>query len=634
LKKIHPSFVIYAAGFILTALWFLHTDPHVNEEALHHFYQPLLRTLNILVHFGYERLDLLAEAHHGPYPYGIYIFPLFFYSLGLSALVQNFPFLVNLLLLLVYSLAAHIAFPEKKRSAFFYLLFFSFPLFQIDLKGFSPHSWNAGLCFLMLLLFERYEQDKKRFTGLMAVLCGIFCFSLKHYGFFLLFLYFVCRIWVNFCRKELNFSYFGHFLCIFVFGAFFYPNNRFFNYAQTNFEHYANSALSATLFVFLLFVGLLFLTTHLIRRFQNSLVSVRIAGRPGFIICHGVLFFLFFGMILPDVSSRPWLFYLFFLIFALSAVWVFLYSLPENFFWYVIFYAFLGGGYFLYLFAPCHSSFFVLPALIAFLIGVREDLSRTFGALLIFCGLVLSNFFPSISTIKRVFSNRSSDHIKWVLQERLLNSRIWNPLSWRAVPMNKLRREIQQLVLPCVAEDWPVYAVTTNMEILTQAELNWPPYLFLDNVPGFGEAAEAEFRSNGLGQTFLRWHESGLVPLFFEPLPDSFLATRANDLMTFQWLEKYFAGLVPLQNGAGLPGIVGDAWLDFLRQRDLLKEYDSLLLPVEEPVLRVYWQRCKYGDLSLSVKKGIFSPEPIVLRELAASENSIYSLKNQNSEGG
>jgi hypothetical protein len=172
------------------------------------------------------------------------------------------------------------------------------------------------------------------------------------------------------------------------------------------------------------------------------------------------------------------------------------------------------------------------------------------------------------------------------------------------------------------------------MEILTQAELNWPPYLFLDNVPGFGEAAEAEFRSNGLGQTFLRWHESGLVPLFFEPLPDSFLATRANDLMTFQWLEKYFAGLVPLQNGAGLPGIVGDAWLDFLRQRDLLKEYDSLLLPVEEPVLRVYWQRCKYGDLSLSVKKGIFSPEPIVLRELAASENSIYSLKNQNSEGG
>jgi hypothetical protein len=384
------EFTIYTAALLFTFVWFLISDAYVNEEPLHTFYQPLLRALNILRVMGSDGFEQIIATHHGYYPYGIYFMPFLLHYTGLNSLVTAHPEIVVLLQLLLWCAICHNFFPRPEQSVLFFLLCFSFPLFTVSLKSFSPHSWNVVTGILFVFFFERYEK-KACLRDLFYSFCaGVLCVSIKHFGLVIISLFFLCKLWERLCFK-LRISHFPLFvLCVMSAGLLFYPHEQLWWYVNVMFSHHAHFSVFDGFLLLGLFVALLAASVFMVRHARTRIFcslspakvefsGFRLAGRELFVLFHILLVVFYFLYAFPFFVASAGIFYVFLLLLTVFGILCLIFCRQDSCFLYALFYAGLGAACFFYLFA--HHIYFLVCIRLKW-VGVKPSV------------MLLSGFFP------------------------------------------------------------------------------------------------------------------------------------------------------------------------------------------------------------------------------------------------
>jgi hypothetical protein len=608
-----PELLLYSGAVILTVCWFVLTDAHVNEQALHTLYLPFVRTLRILDYFSFDGLELLKEVHHGNYPYGIYILPLLFYVTGLGFLGTSWPFLLCILLLSLFASACFLAFPATKPSMKLFVLIFSFPLFQISLKSFSPHSWNVLFGLLMVILLESAEEEKGggffRFRYLCGILCGILCVAVKHFGALIVILYFVCHLCMALCHRKPFFHYLsGLFLCLFA-GSFFYSGEGFWFYIEVMFLHNPYFDFFDGIIIISLFLAFSAFIIWWFRRRPLRSSDMKLAGRGLFVWLQIGFFLVYMGLTRPGENGSVY-FYLFFTVFSLSAFWTLFMVPAASMALYAVFYATMGTAWFFFLFAY-HIDFFVFPFLLLFYLSVREGLSRFSLFFLVLCGLFVSNWFEFFQSglYKSV-----PGAVAMGIEERLFNSFSWRPLDWQPMQMKKIRQETAQILHPYLL-DGRVYGLAANMNFKAQQEMNWPPYFFVDGALGREEQTLQEISASDYKECFLRWHEEGRVPVLVEAMNHWNQYESGGNNFELSFFIRELASDKGPAIRADFVSFIGDQFMVFMRETGLLTDYKSYPIPAEYPLLWLHVRK------DLLINSDYDSEEPII---------NIYNKKRHN----
>lgn len=596
--------IVALVALAITALWFVYTDAYMNEQALHTFYQPILRGIHIFQHFFPQGFDLILETHDYPFPYGIYIFPLFFYLLGGGNLILQMPFILCLLLLALLMVACSCSFGSSRQSISLFLLIFCFPLFQVSLKGFSPHSWNTLCGFLFFVFFERFTKTGNRKNLLIAMISGIMCISIKHFGLSIVVLYFLCRIFAALCRRQ---AYVPDLLylcgCVGI-GGLFYPRDGLWGYAKAMFQHNPRFSCTDSLGIVIVFLILISFCIWLVRAKSPLFTARKLAGKWFFIPFYLLFLGLYLALIWQENYQSTHL-YLFLSLYALMTCcswrWIPLNAIGN----YIFFYTSLGMGFFLFLFAS-HIDFLVFPFLILFYLAIQENLVRSCLILLCLSGLIVSNLSNSSSEKLNAYGEISCFAL---VEEHVFNSFSWNPWSWQPRQMNQIKREMEILLNPFLSTNQELTGFCTNMNFKATQEMIWSPYFnFADGLINLGDEKLILEKIIKHGETnfFHDLHQAKRIEIIIEALAhwDQYnenenlnLTYFIEELNTHQELNQALK--------AEFLTYLSQRWLKFLRETQLLKDYNSYLLPADYPLVLLHIRH------NVSSVKGD-SPEPLI----------------------
>lgn len=178
-RKKTAAITFLGCGLFL-GLWIYITHPFPDRDSVSQFYYPFLNYLAASKQIGndFAFLKMLMPVE---YPNAGLLLPAVLSAMGLQDLFIKFPWLINSLLILVFSLSVALISKPKDRHLIIPALFF-FPITQIALKNFNLHSINVIFFFGGLLFHLEYFQCRRRIFLVVAACFFWYACAVKHMG--------------------------------------------------------------------------------------------------------------------------------------------------------------------------------------------------------------------------------------------------------------------------------------------------------------------------------------------------------------------------------------------------------------------------------------------------------------------
>jgi hypothetical protein len=595
-------YVLFALFFgIYLILWFQFTDAHFNEEALLFFMRPVELSVLILSRYGFSEMSLCFEEFDRWYGFGFFFFPALIYGLGLSAVFLENLWLLCVLLAQMVALLPFLLFDDRKKQFFFFLLLFSFPLVQISIKSGSLHSWIVFLMLIAVFLRENRRDYSRASVAGFVVFASLACIF-KHLGFVLLLIYFLASaLHVRASGESLR-RLSGPFLLVLLIAAPFYLSSRPLLYSDLFFGHRSGFGFIDAVFLCLALSLFVYYCRAQIKSIFRRSGGV-FAANPWWLVFWLLLFagfdLLMFSGGLVSIKFR---FYLF-----ISAYFGLIYHLwakvpGERATLYFLFFLSYGFSLFLYIFAH-HIDFFVFPMVIWLYLFCCEYQKKKAIYVFIGLGLLFSNFFPT----QYWFASADLPALH-AFYGRVCASATWSPLNWSEMPINGLKRKMDQIISNYVRfnRKQDLYGLSVDLNTQTVQELNpvkhsdlWSPYFNMNRLPITESELPKEFLLQGKEKIFREWSSKGTVSILMKGMrPDLEFTETAVPLE--EWFVdneyKNFSRMTPGMK-ATLISAIGFSYFAWLQETELLyKHYVAFDIPAKKPYMTVFLHESLLSD--------------------------------------
>jgi|GEM_PF-1205147 len=435
MKRWSSLFFVLSCMLFL-GLWFYKVDPLPDMDSLLKLYWPVLESLERAETESVFKVSV--EEFQGDYPRGPALIPMVIQTFGLGSLFQDFP---HLYFVLPFSIFLTLLFVYPSRDKLIWAGLFFFPMTQICLKDYSPHS-----LILLLHLVGGFAFYRALGSGAGKYLWGAaillwYSMTLKHVGI----VYFLAFLAAAFVSSYRRFSWrlWAAYSFIFLAALPFYPSSGSQRYWTSTKDH---SYLSEFSWLWISLAAIFFLVS-----FSSFLRKQRISTEvfpgslilPGILLCLGLLWdSLSFVSSEYDALTRS-------IVLALVGMGVCLRLVRKWGLGDESAFLFLWPAFHFCIDLTLYSSWLarinhliLAPALVAFACASLR-LSRERGSyFLIVAGLLaVSNFFP-----KQWLESRDSQWLGHTFVHNLFNGHHVNYLGWEKCTVTQQRRDLKSIL--------------------------------------------------------------------------------------------------------------------------------------------------------------------------------------------
>lgn len=430
------SLFFVLSGLLFLGLWFYKVDPLPDKDSLLKLYWPVLESLERAETESVFKVSV--EEFQGDYPRGPALIPMVIQTFGLGSLFQDFP---RLYFVLPFSILLTLLFVYPSRDKLIWAGVFFFPMTQICLKDYSPHSLILLLHLVGGFAFYRNLTGSSRKYLWGAALLLWYSMTLKHVGI-VFYLAFLAAAFVSSFRRFSWRLWVGYSFLLLA-ALPFYPSRGSQRYWTSTKDHSYLSEFSwlwislAAIFFIVSFLSFLRNRTVSTESFPGPLIL------PSILLCIGLLWdSLSFVSSEYDALTRS-------IVLALSGMGVCLRLVRKWGLGDESAFLFLWPAFHFCIDLTLYSSWLarinhliLAPALVAFACASLR-LSRERGSyFLIVAGLLaVSNFFP-----KQWLESRDSQWLGHTFVHNLFNGHHVNYLGWEKCTVTQQRRDLKSIL--------------------------------------------------------------------------------------------------------------------------------------------------------------------------------------------
>lgn len=160
--------------------WISYTNPVPDDEARLQWFLPTINTLVPPADEVAQSGWALEPIFNIYYPHGFEFLIKGIKYAGLTGVVLDNPFVIQLLPILIISIAAFYIFGSGARGRLLVLCTFFFPIFQVSLRSFHARSIYLASIILVLALLTKIWRKRRPSWIFCAFASGVFACSIKH----------------------------------------------------------------------------------------------------------------------------------------------------------------------------------------------------------------------------------------------------------------------------------------------------------------------------------------------------------------------------------------------------------------------------------------------------------------------
>lgn len=435
MKRWSSLFFVFSCLLFL-GLWFHKVDPLPDKDSLLKLYWPVLQSLERAETESVFKVSV--EEFQGDYPRGPALIPMVVQTLGLGSLFQDFPRLYFALPFFIF-LTLLFAYPSRDKLIWAGLFFF--PMTQICLKDYSPHS-----LILLLHLVGGFAFYRGLGGGAGKYLWGAaillwYSMTLKHVGI----VYFLAFLAAAFVSSYRRFSWrlWAGYGFLLLAALPFYPSSGSQRYWTSTKDH---SYLSEFSWLWIS-LGAIFFLVSFLSFLRNRTVSNQVFPGslilPATLLCTGLLWdSLSFVSSEYDALTRS-------IVLALLGMGVCLRLVRKWGLGDESTFLFLWPAFHFCIDLTLYSSWLarinhliLAPALVAFACAsLRLSRERKSYFLMVAGLFAVSNFFP-----KQWLESRDSQWLGHTFVHNLFNGHHVNYLGWERCTVTQQRRKLKSIL--------------------------------------------------------------------------------------------------------------------------------------------------------------------------------------------
>lgn len=599
--------VFFTLNLAFLLSWIYWVSPYPDRDSVSQFYYPMFSTLDWFSTFGWDHEFVRSYFLLKDYPDGLLLLASLIYGFGLGDLVLEFPYVLQLILLIPLMHSCYLLSRGAPGRRFWIASGLALNPFTLYcLRSFSLQSYNVVFAIAAIVLFECYIKSERKRDYAFFLLYATIAASMKHLGLLILLAYLGSNLTQ---RNSGTFKRALIYIVALLPSLYFYNWTGFVRYFAHTKTH--NPGLDWKLWILVLtFSGLvlLLLRTKSLResvllRFQIP-VSVFLTGLTLLIPAIGV------DPAWSDPALVLGLLAFLFILFDLNPGELNGKSVLKNLYIFSLLYFCLAWVFYFALFGRVFFIFF--PSLIIFcaLIGARRK--RT----VLIALFLMGNFFPGVSLMESLFSQAGRN---WVLNAmNCLHLNLW---SWESSQLSQSKETLN---------DW-LSSLDFSEERMLMLTGNLHPHLIkcFEMPPNYLSLAPSLYRLDQLPsdelESFLQQVSSqeledliqqGKLPLIIRSVKGS---PFAQELYMQETMDDLLSNTPKEEIGLALSN-----WLVRQMDREDLLQYYSLLSSQEGQ-----WEI--YGLKELPKRK--FSDNKAsdaLLRSKKIERDSFYNIKENN----
>lgn len=423
---IHLVFFILNLAFLLS--WIYWVCPYPDRDSVSQFYYPMLSTLDWFSTFGWDHEFVRSYFLLKDYPDGLLLLASLIYGLGLGGLVLEFPYILQLILLLPLMHSCYRLSRGAPGRRFWIASSLAFnPVTLYCLRSFSLQSYNVVFAIAAIVLFECYVKSNRKRDYAFFLLYATIAASMKHLGLLILLAYLGSTLTH---RNSATFK--RAMICIVALlpSLYFYNWTGFVSYFAHTKTH--NPGLDWKLWILVLtFSGLVLLLLRTKSQRKSMLFRFQMP------VC---AFLTGLSLLIPAIGVDPaWsdpalvlgLLAFLFTLFDLNPAGMKHNNLLKNLYIFSLLYFCLAWVFYFALFGRVFFIFFPSLFIFCVLIGARRKRAVLIALFL------MGNFFPGISLMESLFSQGGRN---WVLNAmNCLHLNLW---SWERSQLDHSKKKL------------------------------------------------------------------------------------------------------------------------------------------------------------------------------------------------
>lgn len=428
--------------FAVLWIWIKTVHAYPDRDSIHQLFYPVMNYLKASTSIGNDLL-YLQSVMQSDFPWGILVIPWMISACGLQNVFLENPWLLSAFLILPLVLTVWII-PEfeSKRWLILPLIFF-FPPVQLILKNLNLHSFVIlyGLAGLFLML--NYQRTGNKISAIAGILSMIFACSVKHLGLILFLNIWIAHLlWLKRKRKSLPKSILVG-LTIGIAAIQFYPQEAFLPYFQTlrSLNPMINPGILLVMGACTIFIMLFAWFQGVEEDFGRSPIE-RFLVSPQFLFLASIPIIAIFCMN-PDFHGLGWMIASFVLGNACLIAFLRWKDFETQQGYLLLTFSMLTVTAFVFYFSRLGqvSAFFILPFIILLILVIQAMQSDRKLLLLASTFLIVSNFFPSLTTLESWLGDKG-----FRLYARGFNMIHQNPLGWNRSDVLKQREAMLNIL--------------------------------------------------------------------------------------------------------------------------------------------------------------------------------------------
>lgn len=240
LTKILKSVVHMLTGvtvcFAILWIWIESVQAFPDRDSIHQLLFPVLNYLKASSLIGND-LAYMQDLIQSEYPWGILVIPWIISSIGLQETFIEFPWLLNLFLILPLCLTVWLIPQFESRRYLILMIIFFFPPIQLLLKNLNLHSFVIMYALAGIFLLLDFNRTGRKLSLITAILFLTFSCSIKHLGLILFTNLWIAKLlWLKRNKKNLKYCLILG-ISIGLLSLIFYPEEAFLPYLDSLRSH-------------------------------------------------------------------------------------------------------------------------------------------------------------------------------------------------------------------------------------------------------------------------------------------------------------------------------------------------------------------------------------------------------------